>query len=478
MSVRPALPPARSLAKWAFSRESANFAVRDPRQVAVLAGASIVAVASTYVLVHKSVTAAAALVLLPFVIWIIVRPSGGLAVGLVLILIAPYWWTLGNGQATVIRVAVLSAAISAFVSRRVRLRLSFIDCGLLVYVAVVVLGWLLQNDQPGASHIVISGLAPVAFYVGARVVPRARIPHFMRLMLFAGTFGALTVLYEFVRGHEVYVDPTKYVWNPAPGSIFRPGGIFGSPPAAATVLVFIFFFGLAAVANARGRARALAVSCVGICTLALISTFTRGNLIGAGIGLIVFLWLVRSPLLRPTRVAAFLAVLGIAIIVALPTLQANSTFREAIVRPGNLTARESYWKLALPIATSNAHNFVFGVGTAALETPWISDRAVLPAAVATAPQIVQIELHNQYVTTFVEQGLVGVTALIAVLLSGFVAACRAARAKGDAVHAALAASIVALAVDLTVNTAFNTGPSFAMLLVALGFTAAAPLGRA
>ncbi len=35
----------------------------------------------------------------------------------------------------------------------------------------------------------------------------------MTLMLFAGTVGALTVIYEFARGMLVFVDPTRYLWN-------------------------------------------------------------------------------------------------------------------------------------------------------------------------------------------------------------------------------------------------------------------------
>ena len=42
----------------------------------------------------------------------------------------------------------------------------------------------------------------------------------MTLTLFAGTVGALTVIYEFARGYPIFTDPTKYLWNTLPGGLF------------------------------------------------------------------------------------------------------------------------------------------------------------------------------------------------------------------------------------------------------------------
>jgi O-antigen ligase len=168
-------------------------------------------------------------------------------------------------------------------------------------------------------------------------------------------------------------------------------------------------------------------------------------------------------------------VLAAALTVALPSLQNNTTFQEGILRGGTLGARESYWRLALPIAVASTHNFVLGVGTGVLETPAISDRAPLPSSVAATPQVFENSLHNQYVTTLVEQGVVGLIALIALLLALLITAARAARATGRAPYAALAASVVALAVVLTADTELLHVPSLTMFLVAAGFAARAQL---
>ena len=165
---------------------------------------------------------------------------------------------------------------------------------------------------------------------------------------------------------------------------------------------------------------------MGICLVALVLTFTRAPLIGAGVGLLIFLWLVRSPLLRPTRVAvAGIAVIA-AVVLVLPSLQSNSVFQEGIARGGNMpSARESYWQLALPIAFASPHNFVFGVGTGVLaKTPALSPDTPLPYLVAATPQVFENSLHNQYVTTLTEQGVIRLAALVFLLVAIFVPTAR------------------------------------------------------
>jgi O-antigen ligase len=425
------------------------------------------ALASAYILVHQSVALALALAALPLLVWILLRPSRGLALGLIMVLTVPSWWTLEGRHAY--QYAALFAAGSVLSARR--LRLTLIDFALLAYTVVFVLGWLLQYDQPETWHIILGQLICLGFYLGARAVPHRRFPAFMTLTLFAGTIGALTVIYEFSRGYSIFIDPTRYLWSTSRGGLFRPGGIFSSPPGAATVLVYVIFFGLAGVRSLRGTARAFGAICIGICTLALVLTFTRAPLIGAGVGLLVFLWLVRSPLLRPTRVALAGIALIAAVLLVLPSLQSNSLFQQGVARGGTLRDREGYWHLALPIAFASPHNFIVGVGTGMLETPAISARAPLPYLVAATPQVFENSLHNQYVTTLVEQGVVGLAALVFLLVAVFVPTARAAQASRDAPYAALAATVVALVVVFAIDTELLHTPSLIMFLVAAGFAA-------
>jgi O-antigen ligase len=150
-------------------------------------------------------------------------------------------------------------------------------------------------------------------------------------------------------------------------------------------------------------------------------------------------------------------------------LQTNTTFQQGIVRPGNLAGRVTFWNWALPIATSSPHNLVFGVGATSLETPAISTTAPLPAAVAEVPVAFEKSLHSQYVTTLVEQGLIGLAALAFLLLAPFVAGARTAR--GHPAGGAAAASVLAFAIMSVAGNDLLHGPSFALLLVAAGIAA-------
>jgi O-antigen ligase len=201
-------------------------------------------------------------------------------------------------------------------------------------------------------------------------------------------------------------------------------------------------------------------------------------MIGIGVAFVVFLWLTRSRLLRPMRVLWFAVVLGVVLLVVLPRLEATSTFQQGIVRPGNLTARESYWSIALPILTASPHNFIFGIGTATLETPGLSVGALTPAAVALRPQTFSNSLHSEYVTILVEQGLVGLAAAAFFLLSAFLPVARIARQAADPQCAALAAALVAVAIVMAVDTVFLDPASFSLIMLATGLAAAVSSQRA
>ena len=292
----------------------------------LVVGAVIASVVLAYVLVHHSATMAIALIFLPVIVWLLFRSKVGLVLGIALLLVVPYWYTLGSAQADVLRVASLAAASTLLFARR--MRPSPIDWAVGIYAAVLILGWILQYDHPHAGRVVSEELTPVGFYIGARAIQPARVRLVFIVVLIAGTVGALTVLYEFAAHHVVFGNPTAYDWNATGSSIFRPGGIFGSPPAASTVLGFVIMFGLTCRSFLRGRRRFGATICVAICALALVLTFTRAGIIGAALAAILYMWLVRSPILRPLRVAWFAGVVTIVVLLILPSLQTSTSFQE------------------------------------------------------------------------------------------------------------------------------------------------------
>lgn len=428
-----------------------------------------IAIVLAYILVRRSATPAFALVLAPAVGWLLTRSYGGLVLGIALVLVLPYWMPIGAAQASVLRLASAASLAGVLVGRPLKPKPT--DYALGVYVAITILGWLLQYDAPHAGHVVSIELTPVGFYVGARALPDARVHLVMLLTLFAGTVGALTILYEYAVGQTVFLDPTAYAWKATSATIFRPGGIFGSPPGASTVLCFVILFGVGAWRNTQGKLKLVTGGCLGVCGIALLLTYTRAAFIALAVAAVVFLWLLRSPLLRPGRLIVFALSVAILLLIALPRLESSSVFQQGIVRPGQLNAREGYWSLALPIVLSNPHTFVFGVGTAALETPAISSTAPVATELAGAPQVFTNSLHSQYVTTLVEQGVVGLLVLCVFLAIPAVTAGRSARATCDPRYAALTACIVALAVVMVADTALLHGPTFAMTMVTAGLAA-------
>jgi O-antigen ligase len=429
-------------------------------------GAALAA-ALAFALVHGSAAAVVAVAVVPPAVWLLSRSHGGLVLGLILILVLPYWYSLGLSHVTILRVASLAAATTLLVNHRITLRR--LDFALAVLVLLLVADWLLQYQQPGASSALVYELVPIGFYLGARALPPGQIRTVALIVVIAGALGGLTVIYEFMRGHVILRDPSSYDWNPTNDSIFRPGGVFGGPPAASSVMCCVILFGIACLATYRGKTRLVVGACTLIASVALVLTFTRAAMIAAGVGIILFLWLIRSPLLRPLRVAWFVALLAGVYFLLIPTLQGNRTFQQGIERSGTLAAREGYWSVALPVATSSVHAFVLGAGTGSLEAPRTAPDATVVSRIATSPQLTDNSLHSQYMTTLFEQGALGLAVLVALLLAGIIPSARFARTTRDPIGAATVAIIVALAVIMSVDTVSLSPPAFSMLMLALAF---------
>jgi O-antigen ligase len=446
------------------------------RRAAELACVVTASLLLAYLLVRHSFTLALALVLVGPAAWVLTRRTAGLLVGITLLMLVPDWRTLGAGHLSALRVASAAALVTILVPTR-RIRPCFTDVLVLAFLAVTVIGWLLQYDQPEAGKIVYSELTPVGFYVGARALAPENIPRVALVTLLGGTVGSLTVIYEYLVGHSVFIPPAAYNWSTSTATIFRPGGVFGGPPGASSVLCFVILFGVSSLGDVTGRLRLLVRACLGVCILALILTFTRAAFIGAGAGLILFLILIRSPILRPVRLIALTAVLAIAALALLPALESSGVFEKGVLRSGTLTQREGYWSTALPIVFSSPHDLLLGVGTAALETPGVSRTAPVALPLAVRPDVLTTSLHSQYITLLVEDGVLGLAAVVTMLAVPFWLAASVAYKLRDRAYASIAASLLAIAIVMSVDTALFQGPTFALLMVMLGLaTTASPRG--
>jgi O-antigen ligase len=456
----------------AKSRFGLSWVGLQPRHLASAASVALCLILA-YVLVRRSALAAFALPVAIPIVWLLLRRDAGVPVGIGILLMVPSWETLGTSQVNVLRLASV-AALSTVVLCQRRLRWCMTDSAVALLVFVLVGGWLLQGEVPHTGRILSIELTPLGFYIGGRAMSREALPQLLNTVLFAGAVGAITVIYEYTRGHTVFLDPTTYQWDASTSFIFRPGGVFGGPPQASTAMAIAVLLGLAALKGLRGSWLVIGRLCIAICVCALVLTFTRAGLLGLGGGVIVYLWLLRSQLLRPLRVLWTAAVVAVVVFAVLPAFQKSTIVQKGILRGNTFSQREGYWTTALPIALHSAHNLVLGIGTAKLEVATLTPTAVVPSLLAVRPQVFTTSLHSEYVTLLVENGLIGVLVLGFMLGIPTVRAARFARAQHDHAFAAMAVAMVAAGIIMTVGTSLLDGASCSLIFMCAGIAAGAP----
>jgi O-antigen ligase len=452
----------------AMSRVAATrrLAVRPVSLIAVAALVSALAVG--YAIAAHGPKIAVAILAAPMVVWVLARTNGGLSCAVALTLAVPYWYVLGTPQAAAFRVAAVCALATAVFARRVRPAVTDVAIGSIVLITV--LGWVLQDDQAGVGKIVLNEMLPFAFYLSARTLPSDSVRPIAAIIVGAGTVGAATVIYEFLAGHVLFSDANSYSWNASVTTIFRPGGFFGSPPGASTVLALAILCGLPLVRDEQRKRRALLGAALATMLVACVLTFTRASLIGLGAGILVYLWLMRSALITPSRLIFAVSVLFATMTLILPQIERTTIFQRGVVRPGNLSARESYWGRALPIITASPHDLIFGIGTARTVIP--RQGGTMPEALAISPVLVEHGTHNQYVLTTLEGGLIGLLALVAWLATAIGTGLRSVRRAGDALSAGLVSAMAAFAVIMLANNALLHPPSVAMAALVTGLLVA------
>jgi O-antigen ligase len=393
------------------------------------------------------------------------RPRVGLPLGVVLMATLPAWYRLGSQWLSVPRVAALIALV--VVLDRARTRWSVLDTAFAAMLVYAVAEWWLSPPVPHGARILFGQLTPAAFYVAARLWWRGSARTLLWAVLLGAVVGALSIMRESLHGAVIYSDPDSYFWNADETSIFRPGGVFGSPPGAATVLSMAALASLPLVRMSTGRARLLAIVGETVCVVALILTYTRAGLIAFALGGVVYLFLSRSSLLAAGPLLIGALALYLALALALPTVEQSRTFQQGVLRKGNLEARESYWALALPIATRDTRTAIFGIGLNSTLSGRYGGRVQAP--LAESPALTLHSTHSQYVVTLLEQGAIGLCLFVAWLLLSLATGLRL---RGDPVAAGLTASVVAFAVVASVGNSLWHAPSFAFLALTTGLLAA------
>jgi len=425
---------------------------------------------------------ALALALVPAAAVVLSPSKNRLLVGITMVLLLPWWYTLGSPQLKVFVVASLLAMtglIGAAASQSEAAQpVNVIDLALAGFVTAAVLSVAFVGPYTYNSlAAVVLALLPLGFYIAGRNLGSSMWRPVCWVVLVGGTIASLPLFYEFFVLHRpLFGNGSTYQWSGQVGSLFRPGGTFGSPPAAVTALSMTALCGLSLLVTSTGARRLIVWVCLTVSVLGMIVTFTRAGIIGFVVGLVVFVALWQPALLlRFTFVTAALSL--IVLLVVLPHIAGKSWYEEGVTRHGNLAIRESRWNLAWPLITNSTTHLTLGHGFNSLQIGHPGGLAGQPDAdLASQPLLIKESPHSQYIRTLLEQGFVGLGLLLAWLLTSVGKAAGSIHSgrvgiEGRALLAGCAAAIVSFMIVSLAGDGLRDPSSLALLALVTGLVA-------
>ena len=181
----------------------------------------------------------------------------------------------------------------------------------------------------------------------------------------------------------------------APGGVARVRGTFAHPNAFGFYLVILLVMGVALLPHVARNLRLPLLALLWISALALLVTYSRGSWFALIIGLIV-VGVLQSPrtILLMLGVAVVLAVSVPPITARLLDLQQGPNV--AGIEGNSLAWRFEYWDTLIDLANDSP---IVGIGPKM--TQYVTDSAKVP--------------HNDYLRAYVETGVLGLSAYIAVV---------------------------------------------------------------
>jgi O-antigen ligase len=419
-------------------------------------------------------TLAALVLAVPFLLG---RAENGLLAGTVLVLVVPSSAALGSPQAGVVRVAVLLAFVGFLVlvvrGEAPPARFAVPDLFVAGLVLIAWASWFVRPHAPHAAQATLAAVLPAGFYVAGRRFGGLAWTRIAAVILLAATAASATVLYEFFVAHQpLFTSQSSYFWNSNGQALFRPGGVFGSPPAAAATLAMSTLIGASLLATSRGTARRCVWICLVISFAALVVTFTRAGLIACAVGFALYLALLRPPGLARLVYAGILVALTVGVFV-LPRVTQTSWYQKGVLRPGSLAVRESYWSAAWPVIVNSPQHLLLGHGINSLyRDPKAQDELLDPQPdIEAVPTLSTLSPHSQYIRTLVEEGAVGLLLLVGWLGLSLLKTGRAAWTAplpGRAALAACAAAIVSFLIDAYVADTLRETTCFALVALVSG----------
>ena len=354
---------------------------------------------------------------------------------------------------TLLAVLFLLAAglwLAARVRQQGRLRAGPLSLALLLVGATCLIS-ALGADRIGPSMLEALRILTVVvmFVVLEQLMPR---DGFGRRVLIA-SYAALALVLAYTTVLSLLGHPPAEV----KGSFTRISGPFAQSTTFGRYLMFLVIFGVAIWRYLTGRVRVVMAVMLGLSFGFLLLTNTRSAILGAAIGLLVVAVLQRSG-----RMLATMAVIAVAGLVLLPSVGARfaqlGDTREVGGAPtGNTLAwRLGYWGEIITLANRNP---VTGIGPNMTQTQ--TDEAKKP--------------HNDFLRAYVETGVVGLLAYVAmvlILLRTAVSALR--RAPPGTLARGVAVGFLGCAVAfVAVSAASNVLSSVATLWYLVAFAAVA-----
>jgi O-antigen ligase len=432
-----------------------SVAIRRRLHATAAAAAGLSAVLVAYVATSRGATAAAALLLAAVVgaVWAH-RLSNSVLLGIALVLVLPASFTLGAAQADPLRIGALLALVGLLGFRGSRLTLP--DIGALGLVLWPVSAWFIHTGGTRSLQTLGVLLLPFAFYLAARTAipfeakPRvlsALNPSVLSLLMVCGVIASVTVFIDFAAGHAIFTTPETFSFAGVQGvELFRPAGVFESPPGAAIAIAMLAL----AVLPLWRLNRRLVGAAVLLMLAAVAVTLGRAAWLGLLIALGLLLWLWFPRLLNVRRLlmgGALLAVVGALVVV--PLIQQSQTYQLGFVRRSSGEQRSEILKLYSSMATDSTRHVLIGRGPGLFLGYHANEPVSLDPDAARA-QLVFLRggPHSDYVRTFLEGGAVQLAFLLMWLGGTIYVGISAARSGGPRARtvAALTAAVTCYAV--------------------------------
>ena len=339
-------------------------------------------------------------------------------------------------------------------AREGRLRTSPLGVALLLVGATGLISALGADRVPNSMLEALRILTVVVMFVVLEQLVR---DHAYAKRVLLAVYVALAVVVAYTLLSSLAGDPPAEV----KGSFVRISGPFAQSTTFGRYLMFLLVFGVGVFRYLSGRLRAAMAVLLGLSFVFLFLTNTRSAILGVAIGLVVVALVQRSK--RMLVALGLIAVLGVALLPAVGDRFAQlADAREVGGAPtGNTLAwRLGYWSEIVPLANRNP---VTGIGPNM--TQFQTDEAKKP--------------HNDFLRAYVETGVVGLLAYVAMVVLLLHAGLQALRRAppGTLARGVAAGNLGCAVAFVAVSAASNVLSSVATMwyLMAFAAVASAPL---